>query len=161
MVRAESAPDRPLLARLYHAILTEFVQEGRAPHYVVLSKQLGLPLEEIRQLLHRLGSLGLPIWLHPGTDLLASFAPFSNLPTHYRISCDGEERWYGQCGLESLAVSWLFPGREVSINGACLDCGESIRVRMRDGVVLDVDPPSAVGHVNLPLRHWRDDWPAT
>ena len=161
MATADAAADRPLLARLYHAILMAFVRDGRAPHYAVLASRLGLPLEEARRLLHRLGSLGLPIWLHPGTDLLASFAPFSNLPTQYLVGLGGEQRWYGQFGLESLAVSWLFPGQEVRIDCPCLDCGEAIRLRMRDGVLLGVDPPSVVGHVNLPLRHWRDSWPAT
>lgn len=149
------------LARLYHAILAAFVRDGCAPHYAALAPRLGLPLEEARRLLHRLGGLGLPIWLHPGTDLLASFAPFSNLPTQYRIGLGGDQRWYGQCGLESLAASWLFPGQDVCIDCPCLDCGEAIRVRMRDGVLLDVNPPSVVGHANLPLRRWRDDWPAT
>ena len=161
MATSEAPDDRPVLARLYHAILTAFVQDGQAPHYALLGERLGLPLEETRRLLHHLGSLGLPIWLHPGTDLLASFAPFSNVPTQYRISVDGDPRWYGQCGLESLAVSWLFPGQEIRIDCPCLDCGEAIQIRMRDGEMLGVDPRSVVGHVNLPLRHWRDDWPAT
>ena len=161
MTTSDMAADRSLLAPLYYAILTAFVWHGQAPHYAVLAEQLGLPLEETRQLLHRLEDLGLPIWLHPGSDLLASFAPFSNLPTQYRISVDGDQRWYGQCGLESLAVSWLFPGQEIRIDCPCLDCGEAIQIRMRDGEMLGIDPPSVVGHVNLPLRHWRDHWPAT
>jgi hypothetical protein len=150
-----------VLARLYYAVLSAFVDEGTAPHYTELARRLGLPLEETRLALHRLASLGLPIWLHPDTDLLAACAPFSNLPTQYLVAVDGERRWYGQCGLESLAISWLFPGREVRIEAACLDCGMPLTVRMRDGVLVDVDPPTTVGHVNLPLRQWRDTWPAT
>ena len=153
--------DLAVLARLYHILLSAFVREGHAPHYTELAHRLGLPLEETRRALHRLAGLGLPIWLHPGTDLLAACAPFSNLPTQYLVSADGEGRWYGQCGLEVLAISWLFPGREVRVEAACLDCGEPIAVRMRDGALLEADPPTVVGHVNLPLRQWRDHWPAT
>jgi hypothetical protein len=153
--------DMAVLARLYHAVPSAFVDEGGAPHYTGLAHRLGLPPEETRLALHRLCGLGLPIWLHPGTDLLAACAPFSNLPTQYPVTVNGERRWYGQCGLESLAISWLFPGREVRIEAGCLDCGEPLAVRMRDGALLEVDPPSVVGHVNLPLRHWRDDWAAT
>ena len=157
-----AAPEEmAVLARLYHAVLSAFVREGSVPHYTELARRLGLPLEETRLTLHRLASLGLPIWLHPGTDLLAACAPFSNLPTQYLVTVDGERRWYGQCGLESLAISWLFPGREVRIEAGCLDCGGPLTVRMRDGALLEADPPTAVGHLNLPLRHWRDDWPAT
>ncbi len=150
-----------MLARLYHAVLSAFVDEGAAPHYTVLARRLGRPPEDTRLALHRWAWLGLPIWLHPATDLRAAGAPFTTLPTPYPGAVDGERRWYGQCGLESLAISWLFPGREVRIAAACLDCGGPLGVRMRDGALLEADPPTAVGHVNLPLRHWRDDWPAT
>ena len=58
----------------------------------------------------------LPNWLFPETDLIASFAPFNNLPTQYRISVDGEQKWFAQCGLESLAMTWMFPGKRVTVN---------------------------------------------
>jgi hypothetical protein len=41
------------------------------------------------------------MWLYPGTDLIASVAPFNNLPNQYRIGADGRQGWFGQCGLES------------------------------------------------------------
>ena len=50
-----------------------------------------------------------------------------------------------------LAVRWLFPGTEVRIDTLCLDCGDSIVVRMKDEEILDVDPPATVGHINNPL----------
>lgn len=50
-----------------------------------------------------------------------------------------------------LAVRWLFPDTEVRIDTGCLDCGESILVRMRDEKILEVDPPTAVGHMNVPF----------
>ena len=43
-------------------------------------------------------------------------------------------------------MRWLFPGKEVRIDAACLDCGEPIVVRMRDDEILEVDPPETVGH---------------
>jgi hypothetical protein len=45
-------------------------------------------------------------------------------------------------------VTWLFPGATVRIDAPCLDCGESIRVEMRDGRLVTVDPPGVVGHLN-------------
>ena len=50
-----------------------------------------------------------------------------------------------------LAVRWLFPGTEVRIDTHCLDCGEAILIRMRDEEILQVDPPTTVGHMNVPL----------
>lgn len=86
-----------LLARMYHAIMKGLVRDGRAPHYTELATELGLSTEETRQSLHDLEGAGVPgFWLDPGTDYIASFAPFSNIPTQYLISVEGEQRWYGQ-----------------------------------------------------------------
>ena len=104
---------------------------------------------------------GLPTWLAPHTDYIASFAPFSNLPTQYDVSVDGVRRWYGQCGFECLAISWLFPGREIGVECPCLDCGGPITLRMRDGNVLAVTPPTVVAHVGLPAWRWRENWADT
>jgi hypothetical protein len=76
-----------------------FVHDGRPPHYTELAHQL----------------VGLPTWLAQNTDYIASFAPFSSIPTQYLVTVDGQQRWYAQCGFESLAISWLFPGKEIRI----------------------------------------------
>lgn len=57
--------------------------------------------------------------------------------------------------MESLAVRWLFPGKEVVVESRCLDCGESVRVRMRDEEILDLDPESAVGYMPSPFSRSR------
>ena len=86
-----------LLDKLYHAILTGMVRSGQAPHYTELARELKIPIEEAREALHALMSAGIPgIWLFPDTDYISSFAPFSNLPTQYRITVDGEQKWFGQ-----------------------------------------------------------------
>lgn len=86
-----------LLDKLYHAILTRMVQSGQAPHYTELAAELKVPVEEAREALHDLASLGIPgIWLFPDTDYISSFAPFSNLPSQYRITVNGEQKWFGQ-----------------------------------------------------------------
>lgn len=80
----------------FHLIMKQMVATGQAPFYVELAKELGLSTEEGRQTLHTLFSSGIAGWLHPGTDLVASFAPFNNLPSMYRISIAGEQLWFGQ-----------------------------------------------------------------
>ena len=53
-------------------------------------------MEEGRQALHALIAAGVPGWLHPSTDLIVSMAPFNNLPNQFRITIDGEQKWFGQ-----------------------------------------------------------------
>ena len=84
------------LDRAYHRIMQCFITSGQTPHYVELAADLGLAVEEGRQLLHDLMDTGIPAWLHPQTDYLVSFAPFHNLPTQYRVTVDGQQRWFAQ-----------------------------------------------------------------
>ena len=50
-----------------------------------------------------------------------------------------------------LAVRWLFPATEIRIDAQCLDCGQPIHVCMRDEDILEVNPATTVGHVNIPF----------
>ena len=89
-------PNLALLDRAFHTIMMRFVETGQAPHYTELATGLGLPAEEGRQVLHDLIATEIPAWLFPGTDYIASFAPFNNLPTQYRITVDGQQKWFAQ-----------------------------------------------------------------
>ena len=81
------------------------------------------------------------------TDYIASFPPLNNLPTQYRITVRGEQRWFAQCGFEATSATWLFPGEAVRVDAPCLDCGEPVTVEMRDGEITRVEPPGVVGHL--------------
>jgi hypothetical protein len=146
-------------ARLYHQVITGYVDTGVAPHYVEIAKELDWSTDRARAILHEVVGSGLPVWLHPGTDLIASFAPFSSVPTLYRISIDGTPHGYAQCGLEALAVSWLFGGREVRIDSLCPDCGEPISLVMSEGKILSISPDGVVAHINVPVSRWRGQYP--
>ncbi|OFW62233.1 MAG: hypothetical protein A2Y74_01135 [Actinobacteria bacterium RBG_13_63_9] len=89
--------DPQVLARMYHATMSRMVRDGRAPHYTELAAELSLSLDEAREALRQLGDGRVPgFFLYPNVDLIASPAPFSNIPTQYLISVEGEQKWYGQ-----------------------------------------------------------------
>jgi hypothetical protein len=85
-----------VLDKTFHVIMKRMVETGQAPFYTDLAAALGLSVEEGRKILHDLFSSGIPGWLYPRTDLIVSFAPFSNLPTQYWITVDGQQKWFGQ-----------------------------------------------------------------
>ncbi len=84
------------LDKTFHAIMKHMVETGQAPFYTELAAELGISVEEGRKALHDLFSAGIPGWLFPGTDYIISFAPFNHMPTQYRITIDGQQKWYGQ-----------------------------------------------------------------
>jgi hypothetical protein len=86
-----------ILDKTYQVILNRMIGTGVAPHYTEIARELEVPVQEGRKAVHDLVKLGIPgIWLFPDTDYISSFAPFSNLPTQYRISVDGQQKWFGQ-----------------------------------------------------------------
>jgi len=94
--KGQNMTDTERLDRAYHFIMETFVASGRAPHFTEIAKQFSMPPDDGKKLLHELMNTKLPIWLYPETDLIASFAPFNNLPTQYRITVDGHQKWFAQ-----------------------------------------------------------------
>ncbi len=89
--------DTQQLDRTFHFIMETFIQRGNAPHYTEIARAFGTNPDEGRRLLKDVINSGaMPMWLYPGTDLIASFAPFNNLPTQYRITIDGQQKWFAQ-----------------------------------------------------------------
>ena len=82
--------------KTFHIIMSRMVETGQAPHYTEIAAELGVSMEEGRKVLHELFTARVPGWLFPNTDLIVSFAPFNNLPTQYRITIDGQQKWFGQ-----------------------------------------------------------------
>ncbi|HEY1297141.1 MAG TPA: organomercurial lyase [Chloroflexota bacterium] len=153
--------DVDLLQRLHERVLRTFIDTGHAPTYLDLARAEGLPPEEARAALRELMPAAVACWQYPGTDHIVSYAPFNNVPTWHRVTIEGDQKWTAQCGFESLAITHLFPGKEVTIDSICRDCAEPVQVKMRDGEVVSLDPPEAVGHTKLPLARWFDDLPTT
>ncbi len=145
-----------LAQRIYTHVLEHLVEHGFAPHYTDIAAELDLTTEEARLGLGEAAEAGIGCWLSPGTDQVGSWAPFNNTPTQYRVSVDGERRWFGQCGLEVNAIRWLFPGREVLVETRDLATAEPIRVRYRDEEILEVFPETVVGHINHPMWRWGE-----
>ena len=142
-----SPPPTSILDRAFTIVLQSILDRGYAATHVELAKAMGLGIEEGRQLYRELVNGGYhSSWLEEGTDYIVSFAPFNNLPTPYRVSVAGQQRWFGQCGFEALAIRWVFPGKLIRVDAPCLDCGESIALEFRDEDLLLEDPPGLVGY---------------
>ncbi len=84
------------LDRAFDLIMRRMVETGVALHYTELAAQLGCSVEEGRAILYDLVATDYPAWIHPDTDWIASFPPFSNIPTHHRITVDGQQKWFAQ-----------------------------------------------------------------
>ena len=87
--------DSTTMDAAFHFIITRMIDTGQAPHYSELADSLSLSIEDGRKVLHELASDG-AVRLHPEADLIDSVQPFSSTPTQYRITVDGQQKWFGQ-----------------------------------------------------------------
>jgi len=88
--------DPAQLEKVFQIIMKRLMDTGQAPHFTDIAAGLDVPVEEARQAMHALFTPGFPGWLFPNTDYISAFPPFSNLPTQYRISIDGHQKWFAQ-----------------------------------------------------------------
>ena len=137
--------------KAFQTVMRGFIETGRSPHYTELAASLGVSTDEACEAQHEAADHSLACWFAPETDNVSSWAPFSNIANQHRITIGGEQRWFGQCGAESLAISLLFPGQEVTIDSRCPSTAVPIKVRMKDGELLEATPPEAVVLVNQPF----------
>ncbi len=56
-------------------------------------------------------------------------------------------------------MCWLYPGKDITIEAPCLDCGEPLRVVVRDGVIREQSPQGVFGFIDVPYYQWRDNRP--
>lgn len=85
------------LARVYHVVMSWFVKSGRAPHFTELAAEFGVNVDRAAELqAEMLKAIGGPHWADPVSGLIVGFDPFSNVPTQYRISIDGKQKWFGE-----------------------------------------------------------------
>ncbi len=94
--RSEAMSNPAMLDKTFHIIMKRMVETGVAPHYSEIAGELGLNVEEGRKAVHDLFAARIPGWLFPDTSLIVSFAPFNNLPSQYKITVGGQQKWFGQ-----------------------------------------------------------------
>ena len=98
-----------LVQRAYTAVVEHFVKTGRAPHYTELAAILGLPPEEARQVQHKAAESSIACWFVKDTDYVESWAPFSNVPTHYLGDYQGGTKVVRPVRTRSAGRALAFP----------------------------------------------------
>ena len=88
--------EKSVMDEVNQFLMESMVAKSSAPHYTEIAKKFSVSPEEGRSMLQELMATGIPAWLFPNTDYVSSFPPFSNLPTQYRITIEGQQNWYAQ-----------------------------------------------------------------
>ena len=128
-----------------------FVELGRAPAAAELARAAGLAVGEVEAAWRRLHEAHALV-LNPATTELRMANPFSAVPSAYRVRASGRW-WYANCAWDALGVCAALQA-DGRIESSCPDCGEPIRVEVRDE---RPDDESLLFHCLVPAAHWWDD----
>lgn len=133
------------------AIYRLLVAEGRAPVAAEVARDLSTTPAQVEAAFQRLHDAHLLV-LAPGTPYIWMANPFSALPTPYTVTTDGRTFW-GNCVWDGLGILAMLDSDGV-VSGLCPDCGEELRVEVRDGALV---PAEHIVHFTVPARQWWDD----
>lgn len=127
-----------------------FVELGRAPspnEVAEVERSTRADVEAGWRRLHDAHALV----LHAGGDIRMA-NPFSAVPTAYRVRA-AERWWFANCAWDAFGVCAAL-GVDGDVESVCPDCGEAIRVEVRD------KQPSVTSlffHCLVPASGWWDD----
>ncbi|MBP2627010.1 MAG: hypothetical protein H6Q68_1721 [Firmicutes bacterium] len=75
--------------------------------------------------------------------------PVSALPTHHKVTLQDGRKLNAMCGIDAMGVAFTL-GQDTVIQSECSLCGQSVTVKITDGVLTMVEPESLhVLHVDL------------
>jgi hypothetical protein len=136
---------------LRNVTYARFVELGRAPTAAEVAVAMGRDLPEVIAGWARLHS-GHALVLDPETGGITMANPFSGVPTGYRVQAAGRW-WYGNCAWDAFGICAALHS-DGRIETSCPDCGESLRIAVRDQ---RPDDGSLLFHCLVPAARWWDD----
>jgi len=80
--------------------------------------------------------------------------PFANFKNHHQIYVDGEQKWYGECPVECMTISYFFPDKDVIVKSIAHDSNETVEIIGRNGRLLDYSPKSLRVFWGRPFGDW-------
>jgi len=136
---------------LRNATYRLFVEHGRAPTAAEVAASVGRVVEEVHAGWRRLHDAHALVLSTAGTELRMA-NPFSAVPSAYRVRAAGRW-WYANCAWDAFGVCAALhvDGR---IETSCPDCGEPVRVEVRDR---RPDDERLLFHCLVPAARWWED----
>jgi len=128
-----------------------FVRLGRAPTAGEVAAELGRSRLEVLESWRRLHEAHALV-LEQSGDSIRMANPFSAVPTAYRVESDGRW-WYANCAWDAFGICAAL-GADGRIECSCPDCGQPLRIEVRDE---GLDDEELLFHVLVPARRWWDD----
>ncbi len=126
-------------------ILKEFARTGSPPATKEIIAAMKLPsIEAVQRIIERLHQADI-LTMEDG-EIISAY-PFSARQTrHVVVFPDGHEV-YALCATDALGIHFML-GENIAVRSRCPECGEEIKIEMRDGGITSYAPEGVVEFVS-------------
>ena len=138
--------------RIRNEVYASFVREGRAPAPADTAAALGLADEEVEGAFRRLHDHHALV-LHDGSLEIRMLNPFSAVETTHSVEANGHT-WFANCAWDALGIPAALRA-DGRLESRCPDCGESLELEVRDGVL--VHGADLLVHFAVPACRWWEN----
>jgi hypothetical protein len=136
--------------KIRNATYRQFAELGRAPTVAEVAATVGAKVEAVRASWSRLHAAHALVLDNDGDIRMVN--PFAARPTDFRVEAAARS-WYANCAWDAFGIgAALHVDSEFQTH--CPDCGDALRVRIRDG---HPDDTSFIFHVLVPAARWWND----
>jgi hypothetical protein len=133
------------------AIIRHTVDTGDVPQAAEIAAAIGAERAAVEDSLRRLAE-GRIVVLAPGTTNIWMAAPFSAVPTPFRVHARGRRYW-ANCVWDALGVAALLH-EDARLEAWCGDCGDAMTLEVREGALVRGD---GVVHFAVPAARWWEN----
>lgn len=145
-------PDVEALARAVRLfVFGQAAETARVPQPPQIAEALGRPPAEIQDALNHLAA-GKVLILAPNGGNIWAANPFCAVPAGFAVDA-GSRTYQGICVWDALGICAAL-GRDAVIRATCGDCGDAMRLEVRDGTLVHGE---GVIHFAVPAHHWWDN----
>jgi hypothetical protein len=143
---------------LRNATYALFVGLGRAPTLEEAGEAVGATANEVEEGWRRLHAAHALVLDLPRAEIRMA-NPFSAVPTPFRVHA-GDRDWYANCAWDAFGICVVLE-TDGHIQTSCPDCGEEIRIVVRDRLAPDWRPhtfeqnQAILDRLSLTGEFWR------
>ncbi len=143
---APAADDLAREVRLY--LFREAAETAKVPQPPEIAAALQRPEPEVVRAVKQLAADKVLI-LAPNDGHIWAANPFCAVPSGFRVETGGRTYW-GICIWDALGIAAAL-GQDADITAPCGDCGEELRVDVRDGALTRAE---GIVHFAIPAHRW-------
>jgi hypothetical protein len=126
------------------------MRSGMPPKVDEVARAMSTTPDEVIAAFERLAAAHVLV-LQPATNEILMAAPFSAVPTPFRVKAGGVSA-YGNCIWDALGIPAMLK-RDARIITSCADCGTAAEITVQNSVVNG----QGVLHFAVPAREWWND----